>query len=281
MSPTYVLIMLSERSSDIAVRQEAEEIVNELLQKAHTATLYSGVSRIHLPERGVIMVMTDFGGAFIARVYKKNGYYLIEVDFGKVTEKLLGRPVQLSTLSRSTVRRYISAFLRNHYLRSYLVHEIVHKGMRDRGLEYNFKRHARDWTVGNRTLRAEVYHVTDTDVIFDTGEKLVKVRRNRLSDETLAEVDEWYEKSAAEYANNHEEVSSWLNQAVYDLTFRAKGSANPVAVIGRDAGEFVDRVVDYLEDNGFWSRYSEKNKRSTRKRAYTSYADVVRQVTSA
>jgi hypothetical protein len=88
--------------------------------------------------------------------------------------------------------------------------------------------------------------------------------------------DEW-----SDYANNPEEVSAWLNQAIYDLVYKARGSKlDPRRTIGYDASEFMEKVAYYLFEKGLWESYTEETKRRVMKRAYTGYEEVLKQVTS-
>ncbi len=261
--------MLQERIGDARMREEAEVIIDLLSSKAGEATFYAGVSRIYLPEQNVILVMSELEMGEMAKIDQRDGYYLVLLDFPTLSRRLLGKNIRIKDLDRASVRRFLKVFLKSNILRSLIVHELVHVMMRKKGIEYRLgDAEWRVWDIGGKKVEAHIHDANDNVVILFTGEKTIRVKRNRLTKSDSEYVTEWIEENQYIYANNPEEVSSWFNQAVYDLEYRSRN--NP-RIIGSNPSEFTDSIINYLDSHGWWDLYTEDTKRRIRKRAYTTF----------
>ena len=267
--------MLLERTGDIKLREEAEEILNEFLDRSDEATFYAGESRIVLQSRKVVLVLSELGFGDMAQADQKNGRHIVTINLPMVAEKVVGKRVRVRDLTRSSVRRLVRILLRNHVVRSLIVHEIAHVLMRMKGVQYQLLNRYRNWIVNGRSITAFVQGANDKIVMLNTGSKAIRVRRDTLDTDDNSYIDNWVEESGIEYANNREEINSWFNQAVYDITYRARSNFNPISVVGKDPVEFSRNVARFLDEYGWWDKYTEESKRQIRKRAYTNYQDAL------
>ena len=268
--------MLLERTGDIKFREEAETILDEFLDRVDEATFYGGKSRIILQGRKTILTISELKSNDIAQADQRNGKNIILINLPVVSEMVVGRSVRIADLTRLSTRRLLRVLLRNNVLRSFIIHELAHVMMRRRGVEYGLRSEYRDWIINNKPIVAYIKAADNRTVTLDTGNKELKIRRAGLNSADNTYIDNWVINNDIEYANNHEEINSWFNQAVYDITYRARSHFNPVSVVGRDPVEFSRNVIKFLEDYGWWDKYTEESKRAVRKRSYTNYQDALR-----
>jgi hypothetical protein len=133
-----VAIMLLERSGDAIFREEAERVIELLLNNVQKTTLYARESRLYLPEEKIMMLAKDFEDEdMYAQVDKKRGYYIIEINLPVLSEKIVGERIEMSDLSRMRIRAVLRALLKNNSFRAFLVHELIHVLMRKKDVNYS------------------------------------------------------------------------------------------------------------------------------------------------